>query len=102
MKPKGTSAGSGELDLRDLLAVDVDDLAAHLDGRVQDAAEHAHALEHLERTRLHPNGFRVLRRVGQRVDDSEVDAAAGEFDRRGQTDRARAGDEHCRCASMDA
>ena len=82
--PNGNVGGRGELDLRDLLAVDVDDLAEHLDGRVQDAVEHAHALEYLEGTRLHTNGFGVLRRVGQRVDDSEVDSAAGEFDRRGR------------------
>jgi hypothetical protein len=39
---------------------DVDDLAAHPDGRVEDAAQHAHTLQSLERTGLYTNGFRVL------------------------------------------
>ena len=47
-----------------------------------------------KRTWLYTNGFRVLRRDGYWVDDPEVDSAAGEFDRRRQTDGARACDEH--------
>ena len=86
--------GQFQLKLCGLVAVDVDDLAAHLDRRVQNPAQHAHALEYFERTRLHANGFRVVRRIGYRVDDATADAAAGQFDGRGQADGPRAGDEH--------
>jgi len=66
----------------------------HLDARVQDAAQHPHALEHLERAGLHANGFGILRRLDQRVDDPAWDASAGQFDRGGQADRTRPGNEH--------
>ena len=69
-------------------------ICPHLDRRVQYPAQHAHALAHFERTRLHANGFRVLQRIGYRVDDATADAAAGQFDGRGQVDGPRAGDEH--------
>jgi hypothetical protein len=81
------------IELCRLLTVDVDDLAAHLDGRIENAAQRSHALEHLERARLHANGFRVLRRFEQRVHDAAVDAAAGQFDGGGQADGSSAGDE---------
>ena len=83
-----------QLELRRPLAVDVDELAAHLDRRVQDAPQHTHALEDLERARLHANRFRVLRRFAGRVDDPAADAPAGEFDGGGQADRAGAGDQY--------
>ncbi len=65
------------VELRNLLAVDVDDLAAHQQCRVENAAQHAHALEHLERAGLHPNGFRILRRFEKRVDDAASRCRAG-------------------------
>ena len=58
------------------------------------AAQHSDALEHFERTGLHTNGFRVLRRIVYRVDDAAADAAAGQFDGGGQADGPRSGDEH--------
>ena len=79
----------GELDLGDLLTVDVHHLAEHLDSRVEDPVEHSHSFEYLERTGLHPNGFGILRRVGDGVDDPEVDSSTGEFDRRRQSDRGQ-------------
>ena len=82
------------VELRSFLTVDVDDLAAHLDGCIKDAAQHSDALEHLECSRLHANGFRILRRLEQRVHDAAVDAAPGQFDRGGQPDRPCSGDEH--------
>jgi hypothetical protein len=42
------------------------------------ARQYAHGLEDLERAWLHTNGFRVLRRLGQRIADSAVDAASGQ------------------------
>ena len=71
-----------------------------LDGRVQDARQHAHGLEDLERTWLYTNGFRVLRRLRQRIDDSAVDAASSQFDGGGEADGAGAGDEHLRRAGV--
>jgi hypothetical protein len=78
------------------LTVDVDDLAAHLHCRVEDLAQHPHALEHLERPRLHANGFRILQRFEKRVDDAARDAATGKLDRGRQADRAPARDQHLR------
>ncbi len=85
--------GQLQVELRDSLTVDIDELAAHRDRRIEDVAQYAHALEHLERARLYANGFRVLRRLEQRVDDSAVDAAASQFDGRGHPDRACSGNE---------
>jgi hypothetical protein len=85
--------GQCHVELRRLFSVDVDDLTVHLGRGVEDAAQHSHALEHLERAGLHTNGFRVLGRLEQRVDDATVDAAADEFDGCGQADGTRAGDE---------
>ena len=87
-EPERDIGGRRKLDLRDLLAVEVDHLAEHLGGRVEDTVQHPHSFEHLERTRLYPNGFGVLRWIGERVDDSEVDSPPGEFDRRRETDLA--------------
>ena len=56
--------------------------------------QHAHALEHLERTGLHANGFRILRRLRSVDRRSGSDTAAGQFDGRGQADRACPGDEN--------
>ena len=56
-EPEGNVDGQGEVELRDLLTVDIDDLTVHLDRLVQDAAQHSHALEHLERTGLTPTAF---------------------------------------------
>jgi hypothetical protein len=42
---------------------------------------------------LHANGFRVLRRLVQRIDGAAVDAAPGKFDGRGQPDGPRSGNE---------
>jgi hypothetical protein len=84
------------LRLRGLLTVDVDELAVHLDGRVENSAQHAHRLEDFKRTWLDPNGFRVLRRLSKRVDDAAVDTASRRFDGGGQPDGARASDEHLR------
>ena len=96
MKPNGTSAGTGEIDLGDPLTVDIDDLPVHLDGRVQDSPQQAHGLEYFERTWLHTNGFGVLRRFQEGIDDAAVDAATGQFDGCGEADRAAAGNEYLR------
>ena len=61
--------GKRQRDLPGPHSVDVDELAMKSDGGVQDAPQHAHVLEHLERTGLHANGFRVKRRLDQRVDE---------------------------------
>jgi hypothetical protein len=42
---------------------------------------------------LHTNGFRIPGRFEQRVDDPADDASASQFDRGGQADRTRAGDQ---------
>ena len=60
------------------------------------APQQAHGLEYLERTWLHTNGFGVLRRFQEGIDDAAVDAATGQFDGRGEADRAAAGDEYLR------
>ena len=86
--------GKRQRDLPGPHSVDVDELAVEVDGGVQDAPQHAHVLEHLERTGLHANGFRIQRRLGQRIDDPAAHAAAGQFDGSGQADRARPGDEN--------
>jgi hypothetical protein len=65
-----------------------------LDARVEDAAQHTHTLEHLERAGLYSNGLRMLRGIEQRVDDPAFDAAAGQFDGGGQPDGPRPRDEH--------
>src|SRR5262249_55779303 len=49
--------------LADLLAVDEDELAEHLDRRIEDPVQYPHRLEDLKRTWLHANGFRIERRV---------------------------------------
>ncbi len=73
--------------------VDVHDLAVHPDARVQDAAQHPHAFEDLQRARLHANRFGVERGIEQRIDDPAADAVAGQFDGCGQTDGAGTGDQ---------
>jgi hypothetical protein len=45
---------------------------------------------------LYTNGFRVLRRIEQRIDDPAVDAAAGEFDGGTETYGPSSGDEYLR------
>lgn len=85
-----------EVELRHPLTVDVNDLAAHPYRRVEDLAQHSHALEHLERSWLHANGFRILQGLEKRVDDAARDAATGELDRGRQADRAPARDQHLR------
>ena len=42
---------------------------------------------------MHANGFGVQRRIVDRVDDSDVDSATGQFDGGREADRAGAGDE---------
>ena len=59
--------------------------------------QHAHGLEYLERTWLHTNGFRVLRRLRQRIDDSAVDAASGQFDGGGEADGPAPAMSTCDC-----
>ena len=76
-----------------LFAVDVDESALHLSCRVEDPAQHPHAFDHLECPGLHANGFGVQRRIVDRVDDSDVDSATGQFDGGREADRAGAGDE---------
>ncbi len=88
--------GNGEVDLADVLAVDVEDLSVHLDGRVQYACHDAHRFEHFERTGLNANGFRILWWFSKWVDDAAVDAAPGQLDGRGEADGAGAGDEDVR------
>lgn len=68
----------------------------HLDGCVEDLAQHAHLLEDFQCTWLYANGFGVQRWLEKRVDDAAVDAASGQFDGRGQADGPSAGDEHLR------
>jgi hypothetical protein len=87
---------NGEIDLGDPFTVDIDDLPVHLDSRIQDASEQAHGFEHLERTWLHTNGFGVLRRFQEGIDDAAVDAATGQFDGCGETDRTTACNEYLR------
>ena len=60
----------------DLLAVDVDDLAAELDRLVQHLAQDAHALEDLQGPGLDADGLGVLRRFEHLVDDATGDAPA--------------------------
>ena len=86
--------------MRNLLTVDVDDLAASAIAASRMRRSTPMRLEYLERTRLHSNGFRVLRRRGQRIDDAAGDAAAGQFDGGGEADRAGTGDQHLRSAGM--
>jgi len=88
--------GQRHVELCHPFTVDVNDLATHQDGRVEDAAEHSHALEDLKCPRLYPNGFRILRRFGKRVDDAACDAAPGELDGGSHSDRTRAGDQYLR------
>ena len=59
-------------------------------------SQHAHGLEDLERTCLYSNGFRLLRRLRQRIDDSAVDAASDQLDGGGEADGAGSGGEHLR------
>ncbi len=68
----------------------------HLDGSVQDALKSTHGLEYLERTRLHPNRFGILRRFQEWIDDKAVDTAPGQLDGRGEADGAGTGDEYLR------
>ena len=93
MNPNGTSSGSDISSLTGLGAVDVDHLPAHRMAASRMACSTPIPLEHLERTRLHANGFRVLRRLGSGSTIRHRDTAPGQFDGRGQADRARAGDE---------
>ena len=86
--------GQGEIDLPATFTVDVDDLTAEVHGRVENLSHNAHALEDFECTGLHTNGFGILRRFGQRIDDPDGHAAPGELDGGGQPDRAGARDEH--------
>ena len=77
MNPNGMSAGSAELDRGDLLPVDVDELADIWIAASRMGLSTPMAFEHLERTRLYTNGFRVLRRLGDGIDDPEVDSPTG-------------------------
>jgi hypothetical protein len=45
---------------------------------------------------LHANGFRMLRRFDERVDDAACDAAPGELDGGRHADRVYTGDQHLR------
>ena len=85
--------GQRQIQLHSLFAVDEDDLAAHLDGRVEHAAQHTHALESLECAGLYPNGFRVLGRIEKGIHYAAVNSVSGQFDGGRQADRARARDE---------
>src|SRR6185437_1033813 len=67
-------AGQREIELGDPLSVDVDDLATHQHRGVEDAPQYAHPFEHLECPWLHANGFLVLQRLHERVDDAACDA----------------------------
>jgi hypothetical protein len=49
--------GQRQVELGGSFAVDVDDLAMHLDARVEHSAQYAHTLEHFERARLPPMAF---------------------------------------------
>lgn len=76
---EGHVGGQGRYRLRHRLAVDADDLAAYRHRRVQDPPQHAHALEDLQRARLHADGFGILRCFEQRVDDAAGNAAPRQF-----------------------
>ena len=93
-EPERHVARHRDVEARHLLAVDVDDLPPHLDGGIEHLAQHAHALVDLQGARLHADGLGVLRRFEQRIDDADVNAAAAQFDRGGETDGSASGDEH--------
>jgi hypothetical protein len=78
-----------QIDPRDLLPVDINELTTKRDSGVQSVAQETEVFPHLQRARLDTHGLGIVRRFDKPVDDPARNSSSQQLDADGQADRTR-------------